>query len=124
MKIHTPHLRLLACINILVLALAGCASNTVTAANPDTAPPFTIEHFTRPGPIAGVVARIDLTDPRVQVMLALADDRDPDGTGPCVGQLDTTSSAARKHDFAITLNASFFAAPPARKACICYQYDS
>ena len=115
MKIHTPHLRLHACIGILALALAGCASNTVTTANPDAAPPFTIEHFTRPGPLAGVVARIDLTDPRVQVMLALADDRDPDGTGPCVGQLDTTSSAARKNDFAITLNASFFAAPAERK---------
>ena len=115
MNIQTPYLRLPACIGVLVLALAGCASNTVTTANLDAVPPFTIEYFARPGPLAGVVARIDLTNPHVQVMLALADDRDPDGSGPCVGQLDTTSSAAHKHDFAVTLNASFFAAPPQRK---------
>lgn len=61
-----------------------------------------------------MVARVDLTDPRVEVQVALADDRDPDGDGPCVGQLDTTSNAARKRDFALTINASFFAAPNAR----------
>ncbi|MEP7157616.1 MAG: phosphodiester glycosidase family protein, partial [Betaproteobacteria bacterium] len=42
------------------------------------------------------------------------DDRDPDGDGPCVGQLDTPSSAAKRLDFDITLNASFFAAPTAK----------
>jgi exopolysaccharide biosynthesis protein len=76
--------------------------------------PFSVERFALPGPVAGVVARIDLNDPRVQVKVALADDRDPDGAGPCVGQLDTTSNAARKNDFALTLNASFFAAPNTR----------
>jgi exopolysaccharide biosynthesis protein len=76
--------------------------------------PFKVERFALPGPVAGVVARIDLTDPRVQVKVALADDHDPDGAGPCVGQLDTTSHAARKNGFAIAINAGFFSVPGTR----------
>ncbi len=78
--------------------------------------PFTVERFSLPGPMAGVVVKVDLTDPRVAVKVALADDRDPDGDGPCVGQLDTTSSAAKRLDFDVTMNASFFAAPNGREA--------
>ncbi len=73
--------------------------------------PYHLERFNVPGPIAGVMVKVDLDDPRVKVKVAMADERDPDGDGPCVGQLDTPSSAARRHDFAITLNASFFSAP-------------
>lgn len=73
--------------------------------------PYRIERFRDPGPIAGVVARIDLSDPRVSLVIALADPRDPDGDGPCVGQLDTTSAAAKRLDLALAVNASFFAAP-------------
>lgn len=68
-----------------------------------------------PGPVAGVLVKVNLNDPRVRIAVALADDRDPDGDGPCVGQLETTSQVARKHDFDITINASFFAAPTARE---------
>ena len=64
-----------------------------------------------PGPVAGLSQKVDLTDPRVRIEVALTDDTDPDGDGPCTGQLDMTSAAARKRDYAITINASFFAAP-------------
>jgi exopolysaccharide biosynthesis protein len=76
--------------------------------------PYKAERIAEAGPLAGVAVTVDLTDPRVRVKVALTDDRDPDGDGPCVGQLDTTSQAARKHDFAVTINASFFAVPKAR----------
>ena len=76
---------------------------------------YSVERFTLPGPVAGVLVKVDLNDPKVRVAVALADDRDPDGDGPCVGQLETTSQVARKHDFDITINASFFAAPTARE---------
>jgi hypothetical protein len=73
--------------------------------------PYHLERFNLPGPIAGVMVKVNLADPRVNVKVAMADNHDPDGDGPCVGQLDTPSSAARRYDFAITLNASFFSAP-------------
>jgi len=77
--------------------------------------PFIVERFVLAGPVTGVAIKIDLSDPRVHVKVALADNHDPDGDGPCVGQLDTPSSVARKQDFQITLNASYFAAPIARE---------
>lgn len=80
----------------------------------ETVTPYSVERLTLPGPVAGVMVKVNLADPRVAVKVALTDDRDPDGDGPCVGQLDTTSHAARKHGFAITLNASFFAAPTSK----------
>lgn len=99
---------------LLAISAAGCATDNTSSAVPDAPLPFTIERFNLPGPLAGVLARIDITDPRVQVKVALADDRDPDGPGPCVGQLDTTSNAARRYDFALAINASFFLAPHPR----------
>lgn len=112
------HIRTRSALWLFCLAAAGCAIHTPPPASSsalDAPLPLKIERFALPGPVAGVVARIDLTDPRVQVQVALADDRDPDGAGPCVGLLDTTSNAARKNNFAVTINASFFAAPTARK---------
>ena len=76
--------------------------------------PYQIERFNVPGPMAGVIAKIDVSHARITTKVVLADDRDPDGDGPCVGQLDTPTVAARKHDFVITLNASFFGAPIAK----------
>jgi hypothetical protein len=113
---------------------AGCAQTTTTTVIPPAPPaplaasasviatataavsaaeqlPYQIERFSLPGPMAGVIARINLRDPTVSTKVVLADDRDPDGDGPCVGQLETPTVAARKHDFVITLNASFFGAP-------------
>ena len=72
------------------------------------APPFSVERFSLPGPIAGVLVRLDLSDARVAVTVALADPRDPDGAGPMTGRLDRPSHVALTHDFAITLNASYF----------------
>ncbi|NJR72010.1 MAG: phosphodiester glycosidase family protein [Gammaproteobacteria bacterium] len=73
--------------------------------------PIKIERFTRDGPMVGVLATINLANPQVKIKVALADNRDPDGDGPCAGQLDVPSHVARKQDFAVTLNASFFGAP-------------
>ena len=104
------------------IAITGCATTGDLApviAAPLSSPvlplPYTVERFNLPGPIAGVLVKVNLADPRVRVAVALADDRDPDGAGPCAGQLETTSQVARKHNFDITINASFFAAPTARE---------
>ncbi len=117
--------------------IAGCAQTTTTVVIPPSPPaplaisapaaatasnaanaaeqlPYQIERFSAPGPMAGVIARINLRDPAISTKVVLADDRDPDGDGPCVGQLETPTVAARKHDFVITLNASFFAAPTSK----------
>lgn len=108
-------------ICVFLLTLTGCAAvaERPAAATPagfgaDETMPFTVERITRPGPVAGVLVKVDLADPRVSVEVALSDARDPDGDGPCVGLLDTTSNAARRHDFAVTMNASFFEAPTAK----------
>jgi len=90
-------------------------ANPQPAAQAEAGLPFKLERFALPGPVAGVLARVDLADPRVKVQVVLADDRDPDGDGPCVGRLDTPSQAARKHDFALAINASFFAVAGQRK---------
>ena len=104
------------------IAIAGCAATrdlapviAVPLSSPVLPLPYTVERFNLPGPIAGVLVKVNLADPRVRVAVALADNRDPDGAGPCVGQLETTSQVARKHNFDITINASFFAAPTARE---------
>ena len=114
---------------IIFFALGGCATvhqstlPEVTRANAQASPAlrvatpaaYSVERFSLPGPVAGVLVKVNLDDPRVRVAVALADDRDPDGDGPCVGQLETTSQVARKHDFDITINASFFEAPTTRE---------
>ena len=112
------------CPPLLCFFIVGCAiapqamppSRDVqaTSATVATTLPYTVERLNLPGPVAGVLVKVNLIDPRVRVTVALADDRDPDGDGPCVGQLETTSQVARKHDFDITLNASFFAVAEAR----------
>ena len=93
----------------------GAALATANLSAAEQSLPYTAERFSLPGPVAGVVVKVDLGDARVRVKVALADDRDPDGDGPCVGQLDTTSNAARKQDFQIAMNASFFAVPATRE---------
>jgi peptidoglycan hydrolase-like protein with peptidoglycan-binding domain len=74
-------------------------------------PAYALWRFSLPGPVAGVAVKVNLADPRVSAEVVLADDRDPDGDGPNVGRLDVPSLVARKHNFDITLNASFFDAP-------------
>lgn len=96
-------------------AEANAEPKSSTASGLQSAKPISIERLSLPGPVEGVVVKINLADPRVRVEVALVDDRDPDGDGPAVGRLDTTTSAARKFDFAVTMNASFFVAPIARK---------
>ena len=97
----------------------NAAANTNANANANTNVdadqlPYTVERFTLPGPVMGVAVKVDLADPRVKVQVALADNRASDGDGLAVGRLDTPSQVARKFDFDITLNASYFAAPLAK----------
>lgn len=76
--------------------------------------PYTVARFERDGPVRGVAVKVDLTDPRVHVRVALADGRDPDGDGPAAGRLETVSAATRALGFEVGLNASFFAVDGAR----------
>ncbi len=112
--------KLLAAALIFVSALAASAQDAATPHAPLTPQkiplqPFIVERFVLPGPVTGVAIKIDLEDPRVHVKVALADNHDPDGDGPSVGQLDTPSNVARKQDFQITLNVSYFSIPLARE---------
>ena len=98
---------------LIAICLAGeCAAEAPAVVAP--APPYTVTRIALPGPLAGVLVSVNLADPSVSLKVALTDSHDPDGDGPCVGQLDTTSHAARKAGFTITMNASFFAAPASR----------
>ena len=104
--------------SLVVPWLFGCASippNPATAAPAAATEAYSVERFTLPGPVSGVIARIDLGNTRVRVEVALADDHDPDGAGPCVGQMEPTSVVARKHAYQIAINASFFATPHTRE---------
>ena len=75
--------------------------------------PFSLQRFQRPGPVAGVVARVDLGDPRVAVKVVLADAEPSTPAAPdCAGRLDAPSAVARKHGLALALNGSFFKVPP------------
>ena len=70
-----------------------------------------LQRFSLPGPVAGVVARVDLRDPRIRVELAMADGGEPrDAHADCVGRLDVPSAVARRRDFAVAVNASYFSA--------------
>jgi len=110
--------RLIASLTVVVTLLFGCGSVPpgpwISAAAPATQA-YSVEQFSLAGPVNGVLAKIDLGDPRVRVEVALADDRDPDGAGPCVGQMEVPSIVARKHAYQIAINASFFATPHVRE---------
>jgi len=98
------------------VALCIIAAACISIASPVWAQqPVKIERFSRDGPMVGVLATINLSHPQVKIKVALADNRDPDSDGPCVGQLDVPSHVARKEDFVVTLNASFFGAPTVKE---------
>ena len=104
--------------SLVIPWLVGCASvplNVEKAAPTAVAEGYSLERFMLPGPVSGVIARIDLANKRVRVEVALADDRDPDGAGPCVGRMEPPSVVARKHAYQIAINASFFATPHNRE---------
>lgn len=75
------------------------------------AQPIVLQRFSLPGPVAGVVARVDLRDPRISVQVAMAEGGEPRGAqSDCVGRLDVPSAIARRQDFAVAVNASYFSA--------------
>jgi Phosphodiester glycosidase len=82
---------------------------------------YKVERFNYPAqpgrenPMAGVIAIIDLSQPQIKLSVALADEQLKPNDAQCVSTLDTPTSIARKNNFAITLNASFFAAPKAEE---------
>lgn len=94
-----------------LMGLAALLWNLAAAAEPA----YSVERFSLPGPVSGVLVKVDLGNPRVKVEVALADNRDPDGAGPCIGQMLPTSVAAQKHAYQIAMNASFFATPHSRE---------
>ncbi len=105
---------------ISALLLLLCAACVVPNSTPNSTPPsqllavnpaYSVQYLQLPGPLRAVLVKVDLKQPKVQVEVALANPDDPDGDGPSVGQLDFPSHVARQHDYAITLNASFFATP-------------
>ena len=77
--------------------------------------PITLERVSYPGPAAGVLATVDLTDPRVSVLTLPAHPEDPDGDGPMITRLDTVRNVAERLDLELAVNASFFAAPQIRE---------
>lgn len=99
-------------------SLPGADPQVATAVTPPvraeapTAGPIHLQRFERPGPLAGVVARIDLRDPRVSVKVVMADGSGTEGGKDCAGRLEVPSALARKHDLAVAINASFFRANP------------
>jgi len=114
-----PRLRGLGLVLLVWAALAGADGGgpEPTQAQLPAAGPVVVERFAKPGPLAGVLARIDLRDPRIRVKLVMADGGGAAGGGApveCPGQLDVPSATARKHDLAVAVNASFFKAAPRR----------
>lgn len=93
----------------------GASADSGSAGSLAPTQPYSVERFSLPGPVNGVLVKVDLGNPRVRVEVALADDRDPDGAGPCVGQMQPTSVVAQKRAYQIAINASFFATPHARE---------
>lgn len=71
--------------------------------------PIRYETFVRQNPaLRGYIARIDLTDPRVEITAATGGD-DPDGDGAWETVLTPTSNLARANDFDLAVNGTFFA---------------
>jgi len=81
------------------------------ATSPSTRPsPVTIETIDRPTlPLRGVVARIDLTDPRVRIVCIPAGTARP-GTAPWPTTLETVPAAALRENTILAVNGDFFAA--------------
>lgn len=88
---------------IAFLALAAPATQPAQPASP-----IVIERVERDGPVRGVLARIDLTDPRVSLAVRRAGE-DPDGDGPMTTTLNTVRAVAERHDLELAVNGSFFA---------------
>lgn len=91
----------------IVLAIASPASKP--ASKP--ASPVVIETIERElpaGVVRGVLARVDLTDPRVTVGVWQSDETDPDGDGPMTTTLQTVRHTAAGNDLELAVNASFF----------------
>lgn len=102
--------------NLGFAVLAG-ATFAAGPANPTTKPPaihpIALQRFSLPGPVAGVVARVDLRDPRISVQLAMAEATGAESrsaSSDCAGRLEVPSAVARRRDFAVAINASYFSA--------------
>lgn len=102
-RVVPPLRRLRAAGWVLAWAVVGGTQDAPTPG------PLTLQRFAYPGPVAGVVARVDLRDPRVEVKLVLADESAA-GTPGCTGRLEVPSAVARRHGFAAAINASYFRA--------------
>jgi hypothetical protein len=71
---------------------------------------ISIQRVSLPGPVNAVVTKVDLSNPKLKLVVVPSSDQDPDGDGPCVVTLDTVRSIAERNQLAIAINASFFSA--------------
>jgi len=95
----------------LLIGLWCCAIG-ITGCQPpesaDTTQPIRIERLERTNPpFHAVVARVDLYDPRVHLVICDGGP-DPDGPGPWETVLRTPSDIARDHQLDLAINGGFF----------------
>jgi hypothetical protein len=94
---------LLACFFVASARAQAPATQPIAAR-----PPFTVETIVRENPALRLyVAKIDLTDPRVSIVVAPGGP-DPDGDGPWETVLEPTTSIARANKLDLAVNAVFF----------------
>lgn len=92
---------------VVVALLAGAWLLVATACG--AAEPVTIERIDRPElPLRGVVARIDLSDPRVQVVAPPAGPPPTPPAPPFVTTLQTVSEVLRREGLIVAVNGDFF----------------
>ncbi len=110
-------LQMIAILAPLLLAASLARAQTTTppayhltsSTQPADAGPIRYETFVRVDPpLRGYIARVDLTDPRVQITAATGG-TDPDGDGPWETILTPTSDIARASNFDLAVNGTFFA---------------
>lgn len=90
------------------LAVSASAEPSATQPSDEHSYPYRIIRETRDDPPQRIfIAKIDLTSPQVQVRVVPGGD-DPDGQGPWQTTLLPTSEIARRENFDLAVNASFF----------------
>ena len=94
---------------VILLLLTGLARAEAPATQPATLPTsYKLEKFERSTPkLQGWVARIDLTDPKLQIAVGTGGP-DPDGAGMWETILAPTSTIAKANNFDLAINTVFF----------------
>ncbi|MFN4244110.1 MAG: phosphodiester glycosidase family protein [Tepidisphaerales bacterium] len=102
-----------AAVCLWTLLAVGPVMAAVAATGQGRQGPITLEPIERPElPLRGMVARVDLTDPRVRVVCPLAGDPDRPTRPPYVTTLQTVSAVLRREKLELAVNGDFFAVAP------------